>query len=101
MAGHLPISLTEDIKATEKVNQIINLLGVLAIKNMTLFQRVKCCGVTMQRLSPEYAMEEDTGEIFSIINWDFKKGEEDELLGAIIEVHLTPQGKIKQLYLVA
>jgi hypothetical protein len=101
MAGHLPISLTEDKKATDKVNEIINLLGLSAIKNMTYFQRVKCCGVTIQRLTPDYAMEENTGEIFCIINWDFKKGTEDELLGGIIEVHLDHEGKIKQLYLVA
>ena len=101
MAGHLPISLSEDKKATEKTNEILGQLGLSAIKNMTLFQRVKCCGVTMQRLSSDYAMEENTGEIFCIINWEFKKDEEDELLGAIIEVHLTPEGKIKQLYLVA
>ena len=101
MAGHLPISLTEDLKATIKVNQIINLLGLSALKNMTYFQRVKCCDVTIQRLTPDYAMEAYTDEIFCITNWDFKKGHEDELLGAIIEVHLDHKGKIKQLYLVA
>lgn len=101
MAGHLPISLTEDKRATDKVNEILGQLGLSAIKNMTYFQRVKCLGVTMQRLSPEYAMEDNTGEVFSIINWHFKKGQEDEFEGGIIEVHLTPEGKIKQLYFVA
>lgn len=101
MAGHLPISTSEDQKATNKVLEILGLLGLQAIRNLTLFQRVKCCGVTIQRLSKDYAMEDNTGEIFCINNWDFKKGQEDELLGAIIEVHLTPQGKLKQIYLVA
>lgn len=101
MAGHLPISLTEDRKATDKVNQIINLLGLSAIKKMTYFQKVECCGVTIQRLTPNYAIEDNTGEIFCIINWTFKEGTEDELECGIIEVHLDQKGKIKQLYLVA
>ncbi|GIV43917.1 MAG: hypothetical protein KatS3mg035_1040 [Bacteroidia bacterium] len=101
MAGHLPISLTEDKRTTDQVNKILDRIGLSSIKNLIYFQKVKCCGVTIERLSPEYAMEDNTGEIFCIINWDFKKGEKDELPGVIIEVHLTPQGKIKQLYLVA
>ena len=101
MAGHLPISLTEDQRATDKVNEILKVLGLSALKNMTYFQRVKCCDVTMQRLTPDYAMEAYTDEIFCIINWHFKKGQEDEFEGGIIEVHLDHEGKIKQLYFVA
>lgn len=101
MAGHLAISLTEDIKATDKVNEILEKIGIVRLNRLANFAKIKGLGVTVQKLSSDYAMEDNTGLIFSIINWCFKQGTEDEFNGCNIEVHLNPDNKIKQLYFVA
>ncbi len=101
MAGHLAISLTEDQRATDKVNEILEMIGIFRLNRLANFAKIKGLGVTVQRLSPDYAMEDNTGLIFSIINWCFKQGTEDEFKGCNIEVHLTPDNRIKQLYFVA
>lgn len=97
MAGHLPIKPTEDIKLFHKLNEILKIMN---FKIMIEFQKVKVCGVTIQRLSEEYKMDEGDDEIFSIMGWDFKS-EEFEHEDCIIEVHLTKEGKINQIYFVA
>lgn len=100
MAGHLAITQTEDIELFNKVNKVLNTLGVVGLKIMPYFQKIKHYGITFQRLSSEYKLSEDDGEIFSIINWHFKSSEYEQE-GCNIEVHLTKEGKIRQLYLVA
>lgn len=101
MAGHLPISLTDDTRLTNKVNEVLEKIGVPRISRVADFGKIVGLGVNIQKLSSNYAMEENTGLIFCIKNWHYRKGEEDEFEGCNIEVHLNPDETIKQLYFVA
>lgn len=101
MAGHLPISLDSDKVLTDKVNEILKKIGIFRINRLANFGTIKGLGVHIQKLTPDYAMEDNTGLIFCIKNWHYRKGKEDEFEGCSIEVHLNPDNTIKQLYFVA
>lgn len=88
MAGHLPIAtdnlVVKTIKSFKKKHDI---------KQLKYFDRIPHGLATIQRLSPDYAMDEEHGlvddEIIAI-NYQEKT----------LEVHLDKDEKINQVYLV-
>lgn len=92
MAGHLPIPTTgEHLNVVRKFKTMVG-----EIKNAKFFDRHKLTDElhpNIQRLTPEYEMNEDHGKV------------DDEIISYNVsdyswEIHLDKNGKINQVYLV-
>lgn len=96
MAGHLPVEINEQ---KELISDLWKFLDENPIKKMNLFERYKSNGLTFQRLSDEYFMDENDKHVISVYPVTFEVfGETQE--GAIAEIHLDESLKINQIYMV-
>jgi len=96
MAGHLPV---ETNKQKELLSDLWKFLDEQPLKDMKLFDRYKSNGLTFQRLSEEYFMDENDKHVISVYPITFEVfGEVQE--GANAEIHLDESLEINQIYMV-